>query len=203
MRGTFSRRTATYPQGSFHEIDRAPDAAFRLALRGLGLPSYAGGAQMMSSFADDPRLSSSARSHAQEQIVAAVSERVAATVTMTPGTIDPCAEGWLEECAALRAHVDVSLDVAPDDPAAIQCGCYLDAVAAYAAAQGFTLTSAQRADLDRMLPVCEQDPAAFRAQLLDANHVPYESCKPWYRRRITLMVGGGIALAGLAWWALR
>jgi hypothetical protein len=79
------------------------------------------------------------------------------------------------------------------------CECYLDKVVPALEAQGMTVTDALGAAL---LTSCTDDPAAF-AENLTRQGIDYNGCKPWYQRRTTLYVGGGVLALGLLYMVVR
>jgi hypothetical protein len=110
-----------------------------------------------------------------------------------------------EEIAAIRAAVAAPMEgrviedvVSPD---AALCDCYVNQAMQLALeAQGVTLTSEMGAVL--YANCVDNGPAAFAAQM-DERGISYEGCKPWYARKVTMYVGGGALLLGLAWMVFR
>lgn len=79
------------------------------------------------------------------------------------------------------------------------CECYVGAVATALEARGSTMPASLGAALAAQ---CTTDPAAFAANL-DRQGIDYDGCKPWYQRRTTFYVGGGVVALGLLYMLVR
>ena len=76
-----------------------------------------------------------------------------------------------------------------------ECSCLVGNLTSFAAEQGMTLA---QADIDAMYGTCQASPSEFK-QLVAAQGVNLEACKPWYARKKTLMAGGAIAVGLVLW----
>jgi hypothetical protein len=130
------------------------------------------------------------------------------TSVLTERAMDALAQAEEQnpEATAVREAVtagtsEVFTDTPADtDPQAAACDCLISqGMQPALTAQGVTLTT----EMGRVLfAECMSDEAAFKAQM-DEHGIAYEACKPWYARKVTKYVGGGVLLAGLAWMVLR
>lgn len=95
---------------------------------------------------------------------------------------------------ALRFDPGIGIQTTTEEttpaPDARECGCLVSAL-------GLDAASAQQ-----LQTLCAQDPGAFKEVLRSQGYNPDELCKPWYAKKTTLLVGGGILAAGLLAWAV-
>jgi len=75
------------------------------------------------------------------------------------------------------------------------CGCLVDNLVSFAGQQGMTVDAAST---QAMYDACAVDPSEFK-RLVASQGVNLEACKPWYKRKKTVMAGGAV-LAGLLLW---
>ena len=85
------------------------------------------------------------------------------------------------------------------DASTDKCACLVTALLEGAAAQGVVLPSEAAA---QFALACAVDPAALEAAAVEAR-VNIEGCKPWYKRKVTWIVGGALLVGGGAYIALR
>ena len=79
------------------------------------------------------------------------------------------------------------------------CGCATNKVVESAIA-GCSDPDAIMAERDNLYAICMTDPSGFLAQTKELGTA---GCKPWYSRRSTWLIGGGILAAGAAFALLR
>lgn len=84
---------------------------------------------------------------------------------------------------------------AADAPSQSECNCLVDNLVAFATEQGVAVD-----DVGALFTACTASPSEFK-QLLHAQGVNLEACKPWYARKKTLMAGGAV-LAGIILWRI-
>lgn len=119
-------------------------------------------------------------------------ERAASAAPTLAPVATPTAPGAVAPSAG--AAIDTSsLESSPDYSA---CACAADQLALLA---GTTLTPSQ---VTTLIAQCLLDRQAFEALLVEQG-VTLEPCKPWYMRRTTWFIGGGLALAALTLSFLR
>lgn len=100
-------------------------------------------------------------------------------------------------------NATVTGDVGPGGPAASsECDCLAEAYIQAVLAGGADPASITPDVRGQILAACVSDPDAVKAAIKQLGG-SVEGCKPWYLRRNTLLLGGGVVAALVLWKVVR
>ena len=132
------------------------------------------------------------RQQARSPLASALQARNVVTAYRSP-VVEQTFRQAAEQAAAARAA-----DAGTGEEAQA-CECYVAQLAEYANSSGMVFDAAAATE---QMSACVADPQAYKDFLTAQLQVNVEACKPWYMRKRTWLIAGGLGLGVVALYAL-